>query len=485
MSRYNRYYFYSLLYISLLFLLVVEARADKIILKDGRVIRCDYAKEDGKYVRYNIGEATLTIAREKVERIERDNEKGEALEGNGSSTSPTGASAAARLADLPDLKIAPVQPAAGSSLSNDALDRLEANVKAEPNDANQRAALVNALLASASLEYQAGRYDQAKAQLSRALIYDGKNSYALTALATIEMIEGRYSEALGHARSASEIDPNDQRAHYLQGAAYYALEKLPEAVKAWKAALKIKNDPRIRAALEKAERELEVAGDFTKSKSRFFNISMEGGAPDPSLESSLLVLLEESYGQLKRSFEYEPKEKIAAIFYTRDTFFNITRAPNWAGAVNDGKLRVPIGGLRSVNDELAKTITHELAHSFVHFKARGKCPTWLNEGLAQMMEGKSAGGTRARVAALAAQGTLPTLQALSGSFIGLSTAQAEIAYAYALTATEVLSERGVRTVIAVLEDLGQNYNISVALQRHTRYQNLEAFEQEVRRRLTE
>jgi hypothetical protein len=74
---------------------------------------------------------------------------------------------------------------------------------------------------------------------------------------------------------------------------------------------------------------------------------------------------------------------------------------------------------------------------------------------------------------------------LSGSFMGFSTAQAEVAYAYALTATEMLSERGVHSVIEILEDLGQNYNISVALSRHTRYQNIEAFEQELKRRLTE
>src|SRR5205085_9046040 len=178
-------------------------------------------------------------------------------------------------------------------------------------------------------------------------------------------------DALAHASRAVEIDAGNQYAFYLMGAAYYALEKVPQAVNAWRSALKIKDNPNIRTALEKAERELAVAQDFTNNRSRFFNISIEGGTLNPSLESSILNLLEDSYTQLKRRFDYEPSEKISAIFYTRDTFFNVTNAPTWAGALNDGKLRVPVGGLNGANDELAKTITHELTHSFVYFKARG------------------------------------------------------------------------------------------------------------------
>src|SRR5262249_48188098 len=147
-----------------------------------------------------------------------------------------------------------------------------------------------------------------------------------------------------------------------------------------------------------------------------------------------------------------PSEKISAIFYTRDTFKDITNAPGWAGALNDGKLRVPIGGLSSVSDELAKTITHELTHSFVYFKARGKCPTWLNEGLAQMMEGKSAARYHSSFAKLAGEGKMPALQVFSGSFMRFSPQQAEFAYAYSLAATEILSERGVHAVIEILED---------------------------------
>jgi tetratricopeptide (TPR) repeat protein len=477
--------FRFLIAIILLLIAAGGCRADDIILKDGRVIRCDSAREEGNVVRYFIGDAALTIARDRVERIEHGTPGGEALESKPSGHAPSSATSAARLAQLPGINLPGKLDAAGRAFNADALDKLEANVKAEPNDAQQRANLIEALNSSGYVEYQAGHFAQARALFTRALIYDQKDITALLCLATIELKEGRYTEAVRAARKAVEADPKNQPAYYQLGLACYALEDLPEAVKAWRAALALGNNPEIRRALEKAERELAVADDFTSGRTRFFTINLEGGSTNPTLESALLGLLEESYGQLKRRFDYQPSEKISAIFYTRQTFKDITNAPEWAGALNDGKLRVPLGGLNGVNDDLARCFTHELTHSFVYFKARGKCPTWLNEGLAQMMEGKTAARYHSRLAALVNNNSMPPLQILSGSFTGFSTAQAEIAYAYSLTATEMLAERGVSSVIEILDDLGQNYNISVALSRHTRYQNLEAFEQELRQRLME
>jgi hypothetical protein len=67
----------------------------------------------------------------------------------------------------------------------------------------------------------------------------------------------------------------------------------------------------------------------------------------------------------------------------------------------------------------------------------------------------------------------------------LSTAQAAVAYTYSLAAVELLAERGLNTAIKVLEDLGQNYNISLALSRNTRYKDLNEFEEELRRRFSQ
>lgn len=460
----------GLLIILFLFATALVVKADTIQLKDGRKIKCDVARQEGKLLRYWIGDSALSVPMERVERVERDDETADELQSKQSGVEE-------RIKQLPEIGLS--RSGLGSApVSSELLSRLEANVRAAPGDKEQRQRLVNALLTAAYLQYQAGDFRGSKETFRQALSWDDRNVTALIFLADIYLKEGRYRDALSLAERATELDPNNQTGYYQLGAASYALEQLPKAIDAWRAALKIGTHPGIAAALAKAERELSTAREFNSSTSRFFNISFEGNAVTPTMQSSLLHHLDESYTLLRRRFDYAPSEKISVVFYTRQTFFNVTNAPGWAGALNDGKLRVPIGGLSEVNQELARTLTHELVHSFVYFKSRGKCPTWLNEGLAQILEGRSASDN-----ALNLDSALPRLESLDGGFTGLSASQARLAYAYSLAAVEVLTERGMVTAVRILEDLGQNYNIHVALSRNTRFQNLEALERELRSRL--
>ncbi len=465
----------------------IPVLADTIVLKDGRTIRCDIVREDGNVVRYWIGEASLTVSRDKVERIERDNQKGEALTSSNNRTS---------VENIPNvnndnkqiLKPAyspPIIKTIDGTLNIETIEKLEASLKNNPQDKAAIEQLVSALNIVAFTERENGNVLKAKEFLSRALNWQPNNLDSLIGLASVEIAEGLYSEAVQHANKAVLVDPKNQLAHYYLGAAYYNLEDIPRAVSSWQVGLRLGEDPVMRAALTKAEKELALANDFSNGRNRFFNLVLEGGSANLGLESQLLIILEESHSKLKRQFDFEPKERISAIFYTQQTFSDITRAPSWAGALNDGKLRVPIGGLTGVNAELAKTITHELTHSFVYFKSHGKCPTWLNEGLAQLMEGDSANQYYKVLAKVIAENPAFNLKNLSGSFIRFSPEQAQVAYAYSLAAVELLCERNVNTAISVLEDLSQNSNIDTAISRHTRYKDLKAFEYELNRRLSQ
>ena len=142
----------------------------------------------------------------------------------------------------------------------------------------------------------------------------------------------------------------------------------------------------------------------------------------------------------------------------------MTHAPSWTGALNDGKLRIPLQGLDSVTSDLARILKHELAHSFVNQLSMRRCPTWLNEGIAQAMEPRSLAPLGAQLGELFKQeGEIP-LNVLEGSFASFSGAQAALAYDESLATVEYIrSTYGMSDVLRVLEKLGHGDSAESAL----------------------
>src|SRR4029077_14596027 len=133
-----------------------------------------------------------------------------------------------------------------------------------------------------------------------------------------------------------------------------------------------------------------------------------------------------------------PPDSIGVVLYTQQSFADITRAPGWVGALNDGRIRVPVQGLSGVTPELSRILKHELTHSFVRQKTRGHAPTWIQEGLAQWMEGKRSGEDAVLLLQVNQEGHAASLGTLEGSWIQLSTVEAAYAYAWALATIEYI-----------------------------------------------
>src|SRR2546430_17733741 len=100
--------------------------------------------------------------------------------------------------------------------------------------------------------------------------------------------------------------------------------------------------------------------------------------------------MENQYQDLGRQLSYEPAENIIVILYTQREFVDITEEPSWAGELNDGKLRIPIGGVTAMNPELQHVLKHELTHSDSASLAGRRCPERLNEGVRPLTEPRSA-----------------------------------------------------------------------------------------------
>jgi hypothetical protein len=159
-----------------------------------------------------------------------------------------------------------------------------------------------------------------------------------------------------------------------------------------------------------------------------------------------------------------PRDNILVTLYTEQAFFDVTHAPTWSGAMNDGKLRIPVSGLSSVTPELARVLKHELAHSFITQLSGGRCPPWLHEGIAQLLEPKSLGGDGHQLAVLFKMQQNIPLNALEGSFMNFSGAQAYVAYAESLAAVSYINDSyGMSDIQRILERLSQGNSTEAAL----------------------
>jgi len=131
----------------------------------------------------------------------------------------------------------------------------------------------------------------------------------------------------------------------------------------------------------------------------------------------------------------------------------------------------------SVTPELARVLKHELAHSFINQLSGGRCPQWLNEGIAQALEPKSVSSRGHRLAQLfQAQREIP-FNLLEGGFMRFSPLEATLAYDESLAAVEYIADTyGMSDLRRILERLGQGSSTEAALRAtiHSDYGQLES-----------
>jgi tetratricopeptide (TPR) repeat protein len=259
------------------------------------------------------------------------------------------------------------------------------------------------------------------------------------------------------------VAPDNPDVPKLAGWAYYGMNKLEQAVKEWQRALALRPDPEVQAALAKAQRDQQEEENYRENESTHFTLRYSGGA-EPELAREVLHALEAHFSAIESELSYTPPEPIAVILYTQQAFADITQAPGWAGALNDGRIRVPVQGLTQLTPELSRVLKHELTHSFVRQKTHGAAPTWIQEGLAQWMEGKRVGANAAVLLRVYDSKQSISLGDLEAPWLRMSNETAGYAYAWALANIEfIVQVDGMTDVERILDHLREGMATEAAL----------------------
>jgi tetratricopeptide (TPR) repeat protein len=377
------------------------ARADLLHLQGGGVIDADRWWIQGETLHVESGGGTVGLPRTMLVSVESSSAKAKG----------PGKRDELKSAPLPSLKR--VAPAAAAKMAEG-----------------------NAALAARDFEKAAIKFYEALDEQPEAA--GPRVGYALA-----EMALGRDAQALPVILDGLARDPESADLHEVLGSLRDREERVDDALAAWREAFRLAPSDRVRDKILKAEREMAAARDYEYSAAAHFTLRYDG-ALDQDLVASLTDFLEDSFRSLTSLYRHAPSQPITVLLYPQQAFHDVTQVGAEIAGLYDGKIRVPMGGLKKLDAQAERVLAHELTHAIVQSKTRGNCPRWLHEGLAQIAEPRSLRRSDAVALARSVRADSPA-----------TWPDAAFSYPAALSFTRFLEQRrGFDLLVALLTRLG-------------------------------
>lgn len=231
----------------------------------------------------------------------------------------------------------------------------------------------------------------------------------------------------------------------------YKVDDLKNSLMYAEDALKIRNDRELLELKNKLLREKKVMKEYTDAKKPNFKIQFskfEHG----EIKEIVVDILKEAFRTIGSSINSYPKKPITVILYNERGFFDVTRAPGWAGGLYDGKIRIPIKGAEKNEKMLKRILYHEYTHALIRSLTH-KCPLWINEGMAEYFSISS--GIKI--------GQLIPFNKLNRAFYSKNLKVVALAYMESYSAVSYLIDRyGLYRLKELLLSLGQGNDLKTA-----------------------
>lgn len=212
--------------------------------------------------------------------------------------------------------------------------------------------------------------------------------------------------------------------------------------------------PAARAAAHDESRDFDIkarlAGDASGSLRRvnYAPLSLRGGSKltliSPQAWSPLAErirdVLEKTHDYYTSLFGEIPPITTAVRLMDEETFFVATGAPRWTNAMfYRNQIIIPLAVNSEIDmDALRRAVKHEYTHAVVHALSGGRCPGWLDEGLAQWAEGSENPALQPALRNWVVKSGPVPLSILQGGFTKLDSTIVPAAYAQSLYSAHVV-----------------------------------------------
>lgn len=249
--------------------------------------------------------------------------------------------------------------------------------------------------------------------------------------ATLALQLFRLGEALSVLETALAEHAEHGQLHLLHGDVLALRDELDPAVEAYGLAVRHGADDVLsaaRSALARAQRQAAVERDYASHASDTFLIRHPAGTN----HLDLVPVLDRARVEVCQALDAWPSDRALVVLYPPEAFREVTGTHEWVGGLFDRKIRLPIHDASAEAEQIEAAFRHEFAHLLVS-ERNPRCPTFLNEGLAQWVELGRGEGLDRLVKHLKSVGMgaeeLPLLKELPGSFVEVSD-HAEVALNY-------------------------------------------------------
>lgn len=148
-----------------------------------------------------------------------------------------------------------------------------------------------------------------------------------------------------------------------------------------------------------------------------------------------------------------------------EEFYSLTKLPTWTNAMFfRSQVVIPIDRSRPLDSQdLRRSLRHEYFHAITHALSRGRCPGWLDEGLAQHLEGSPDEKLWSALSQWIRAHDMVPFHRLSRGFTKLPSEMVAPAYAQSLVAARMIrTQFGMHAVRSFLDRLGRGDETDVA-----------------------
>lgn len=269
----------------------------------------------------------------------------------------------------------------------DAVALLEEALKFAPEDPVMTLNLSRSLVRLAIDATGKGRHGEALILLDRARSWEEDGGYGLSWIARVHLRQGervRAREVLQEALGQFPDNPGLLRLSAdlaaLEGDLQLAVSQIQEAVRLQP------DDEGLQVRQQQLEAEEELYRTFLTDATAHFESRYDPADAEmvqwiPDLQADL----EDAWAEVVEGLGIQPQQRILVMWLDPERYR--WRAPDWSSGLYDGRVRIVIDDYPAEREAIRRTLRHELTHAVLHTVGT-RIPTWLHEGMAQLMEGR-------------------------------------------------------------------------------------------------